>query len=122
MAYQPIKFPGWRYGPNGEAQIFEREEDVPEDWTNNPNVFKRTISAEKNEGAAGENPDSINTPEGVPAASLGENKLTIDEIKGELGKKSMKELLKMASELELAKGGKKVELIERIAQKLYENR
>lgn len=37
--YEPIKFPGFRYGPNGESQIFEREEDVPQGWTDNPNDF-----------------------------------------------------------------------------------
>lgn len=41
MIAEPIKFPGWRFGPNGEAQIFEREEDVPDGWTDNPNDFKK---------------------------------------------------------------------------------
>ena len=27
------RFPGWRFGPNGEAEIFQRAEDVPEGWT-----------------------------------------------------------------------------------------
>lgn len=26
-------WPSWRYGPNGEAEIFQREEDVPPGWT-----------------------------------------------------------------------------------------
>lgn len=39
MDYEPIKFPGWRYGPNGQSQIFERAEDVPKGWTDNPNDF-----------------------------------------------------------------------------------
>lgn len=30
MLAKVIKFPGWRYGPNDEAAIYEREEDVPE--------------------------------------------------------------------------------------------
>lgn len=34
-------WPSWRYGPNGESAIFERESDVPEGWTNNPNDFKK---------------------------------------------------------------------------------
>ncbi len=29
-------FPSWRYGPNGAAQIFESEEDVPEGWHDHP--------------------------------------------------------------------------------------
>lgn len=43
--YEPIKFPGFRYGPNGEAQIFDRAEDVPEGWTDNPNDFKTSNEA-----------------------------------------------------------------------------
>jgi hypothetical protein len=33
------RFPSWpafRYGPNGEAQIFQRPEDVPEGWKDSP--------------------------------------------------------------------------------------
>lgn len=28
--------PAWMYGPNGEAAIFERPEDVPAGWTDSP--------------------------------------------------------------------------------------
>lgn len=35
------KFPGWRYGPKGEAEIFQCEADVPKGWTDNPNDFKK---------------------------------------------------------------------------------
>lgn len=27
------KWPGWRFGPNGEQEIFKAEEEVPEGWT-----------------------------------------------------------------------------------------
>lgn len=30
------EFPAWRYGPNGEAQIFKDPAEVPEDWTDKP--------------------------------------------------------------------------------------
>lgn len=39
------RFPGWRYGPNGEAQIFQTADEVPEGWTDNPNDFKKAESA-----------------------------------------------------------------------------
>lgn len=39
MNYVPIKFPGWRFGPDGQKGIFESAEDVPEGWTDNPNDF-----------------------------------------------------------------------------------
>lgn len=31
-----VAWPAWFYGPNGEAQIFERSEDVPEGWLDDP--------------------------------------------------------------------------------------
>lgn len=31
-------WPSWRYGPNGEAQIFQTEADVPRGWTRKPGV------------------------------------------------------------------------------------
>lgn len=31
-------FPSWRYGPNGAADIFHREEDVPEGWYDHPSL------------------------------------------------------------------------------------
>jgi hypothetical protein len=30
------KFPGWRYGPNGQSAIFESEDDVPNGWEDHP--------------------------------------------------------------------------------------
>lgn len=29
-------WPAWRYGPSGEAQIFQREADVPKGWKDSP--------------------------------------------------------------------------------------
>lgn len=29
-------WPSWRYGPNGEAGVFESEDDVPEGWLGHP--------------------------------------------------------------------------------------
>lgn len=49
--YKPIKFPGWRYGPNGESAIFESEAEVPEGWLDNPNDFKKASKSKKEEGA-----------------------------------------------------------------------
>lgn len=43
--YNPIKFPGFRYGPNGQSQIFQSESEVPEGWTDNPNDFKTSNEA-----------------------------------------------------------------------------
>ena len=35
-------FPSCRYGPNGEAQVFECADDVPEGWADHPSgPFKK---------------------------------------------------------------------------------
>lgn len=31
---EPLRWPAWRYGPNGEAAIFQSEASVPYGWTN----------------------------------------------------------------------------------------
>lgn len=35
MAHQD--WPAWRYGPNGEARIFQQAGDVPQGWADHPN-------------------------------------------------------------------------------------
>jgi hypothetical protein len=36
-------WPSWRYGPNGESAIFQKEGDVPYGWTRKPgDKFERT--------------------------------------------------------------------------------
>jgi len=37
------------YGPNGEAEIFTCEEDIPEGWQDNPNNFKTSNEAVAND-------------------------------------------------------------------------
>ena len=36
-------WPGWRYGPDGEGAIFNRQEDVPEGWTRRPGIPEPTF-------------------------------------------------------------------------------
>lgn len=36
----PIKWPAWYYGPNGEAEIFQKAEDVPKGWQDHPGKHK----------------------------------------------------------------------------------
>ncbi len=31
--YEHQAWPAWRYGPDGEAMVFDKSEDVPEGWT-----------------------------------------------------------------------------------------
>lgn len=49
------KFPGWRYGPNGQEGIFQSEADVPKGWTDNPNDFKK--DDDEGDGGAGGDAD-----------------------------------------------------------------
>lgn len=30
------QWPGWFYGPNGEAQVFQNADEVPEGWFDSP--------------------------------------------------------------------------------------
>ena len=30
------EWPAWRYGPDGQAEVFQREEDVPYGWVDRP--------------------------------------------------------------------------------------
>lgn len=39
MTYEYVAFPAWFYGPNGEAEIFESEAQVPAGWLDDPNKF-----------------------------------------------------------------------------------
>jgi len=54
-------FPSWRYGPNGEAKIFEREEDIPEGWVDHPSKLQESTEEPKVEEA----PQSQPNPETV---------------------------------------------------------
>jgi hypothetical protein len=34
------KFPGWRYGPNGQSAIFDSEKEIPAGWVEHPSLVK----------------------------------------------------------------------------------
>jgi hypothetical protein len=35
-------WPSWRYGPKGEAEIFQCEADVPEGWEDHPSKLPKS--------------------------------------------------------------------------------
>lgn len=39
------KWPSWRYGPKGEADIFQSEVDVPKGWVDHPSKIKAPTKA-----------------------------------------------------------------------------
>ncbi len=56
-------WPAWYYGPNGEAEIFESVDDVPEGWLDHPS---------KHETGEGIDADKLgNTAQPVPASEDG---------------------------------------------------
>ena len=55
-------FPAWMYSPDGDAKIFERDEDVPKGWLDHP------IKVEE-----GEN-------DGVATASTDDEKLIVENV------------------------------------------
>lgn len=62
-----VSWPAWYFGPKGERQIFEKAEDVPKGWQDDPNKFKKrkgeapSKDGEKSEGGEdGEDGDDGN--------------------------------------------------------------
>jgi hypothetical protein len=49
MKHHP--WPSWRYGPNGEADIFESEADVPAGWHDHPSKHETKSKPIKQEDA-----------------------------------------------------------------------
>jgi hypothetical protein len=45
--YVHVAWPSWRYGPNGEKQIFQGPDEVPEGWRDSPDF----VTAAKEIGA-----------------------------------------------------------------------
>jgi hypothetical protein len=41
------QWPAWRYGPDGEADVFENEADVPKGWKNHPSAFEKPAKEAK---------------------------------------------------------------------------
>lgn len=41
------EFPRWAYGPKGEAQIFNRVEDIPKGWQDHPSKFEKRKAKEE---------------------------------------------------------------------------
>jgi len=64
-------WPAWRYGPNGQSDIFQREEDVPEGWVDHPDNVGKEALEKPTTNEAGEEVDlfgvtwnaDINTPD-----------------------------------------------------------
>ncbi|MDT8333001.1 hypothetical protein RQ831_18265 [Roseomonas gilardii] len=41
------KWPAWFYGPDGEAGIFERQDDVPAGWTDSPQEKREPVAEDQ---------------------------------------------------------------------------
>jgi len=45
--YEHQDWPAWRYGPEGESEVFATPEDVPEGWTERPGGVPAVIHAKR---------------------------------------------------------------------------
>lgn len=61
MTYEHQSFPAWFYGPNGEAEIFESQAQVPAGWLDDPNKFAQKSEAPRR----GRPPKVAEAPEAV---------------------------------------------------------
>lgn len=51
--YQHQGWPSWRYGPDGQSQVFQSEDEVPDGWEDHPSkVGKESSSSSGTEFAA----------------------------------------------------------------------
>jgi len=46
----PKKWPAWRYGPHGEAEIFQHSGEVPEGWVDSPDLVNPRLVEGPTEG------------------------------------------------------------------------
>lgn len=60
------KFPGHRFGPDGQNEIFQREEDVPDGWSDNPNDFAPKVEEKREPGV----PPAVSKYDGVAKDDL----------------------------------------------------
>lgn len=76
-------FPAWWYGPNGETQIFDREDDVPKGWHDHPSkhTSKKHVKDEQtalNNGQTGREVGT--TPQTGAGGNLGTSPGDADEL------------------------------------------
>lgn len=45
-------FPGWRWGPDGEARLFQSESDIPKGWVDHPSKVGKKQGGKKVETPA----------------------------------------------------------------------
>lgn len=71
-------WPAWRYGPNGQSQIFDNEDDVPPGWEDHPSKVGDAADEGPGSGAPAESPYKDDTDAEV-VAKLKERKLDYNE-------------------------------------------
>jgi hypothetical protein len=66
---EKVHWPGWFYGPNGEAAIFQAQEEVPAGWYDSPQKACEAAKAEEVEDKAVEPAPQAPKPRGRPRKS-----------------------------------------------------
>jgi hypothetical protein len=59
-------WPSWRYGPNGESRIFQKDDQVPKGWEDHPDKVKqpaKSTGKQPVQGAGNQPPTPEPTPE-----------------------------------------------------------
>lgn len=91
--YQYQEWPAMRYGPDGQTEVFNSEDEVPEGWVNHPSKLGKKASEKireeldpmTNEGDDDEEPETIELDAKDIAEALSQDELIakIDEVNEE---------------------------------------
>lgn len=73
-----VAWPSWRFGPDGEAQIFQSEDEVPEGWQDSPAKFK--AGARPEVPARGDGTDDKETEAKIDALVQGNTQAALVEM------------------------------------------
>lgn len=91
MTYVKQLWPSWRFGPNGESEIFESDEQVPAGWLDHPAKFTKPVVA-----AA-----AITQPVAPAAAAIAAtNEQTVEKLMAEFTQANLVGMLEAMAELD----------------------
>lgn len=73
-----VRWPAWRYGPNGQSEIYQNEDEVPDGWEDHPSKVGGGGRQQRQQQAPVESPYKDKTDAEV-IAELKERKLEYGE-------------------------------------------
>jgi hypothetical protein len=75
------KFPGWRYGPDGQSAIFECEADIPKGWEEHPSLVEGFEPPSEGVKTAGAPANSTTTAEEAALSTEAKSQTMTDPAK-----------------------------------------